>query len=90
MPGRMQQQRACPHLLRPCPPPACSSLVSLFGSSSSAKAINYSQMASQASAAFAAAQKGDYSRCLPLLGVSMRGRRAAWLVPSQCRCWGWV
>ncbi|PRW33622.1 metacaspase type II [Chlorella sorokiniana] len=46
-----------------------SSLVSLFGNASSAKAINYSQMAKQASTVMAAAQKGDYSGCLPLLGA---------------------
>lgn len=52
-----------------CLPSICSSLVSLFGSSSSAKAINYSHLAQQASTVMAAAQKGDYSGCMPLLGV---------------------
>ncbi|KAL4436715.1 hypothetical protein ABPG75_003854 [Micractinium tetrahymenae] len=44
-----------------------SSLVSLFGSSSSRKAVNYSQLAQQASAAYAGFQKGNYSACMPFL-----------------------
>ncbi|KAL4435181.1 hypothetical protein ABPG77_001863 [Micractinium sp. CCAP 211/92] len=44
-----------------------SSLVSLFGNASSRKAINYSQLASQASAAYQGFQKGNYSACMPFL-----------------------
>ena len=64
-----------------------SSLVSLFGNSSSAKAINYSAMAKQASTVMAAAQKGDYSGCLPLLGVSSLapgGPSCRWNVHAGC------
>lgn len=74
--GCLPPRATCPH-----PPPFAtrSSLVSLFGNSSSRKAVNYSQLAQQASAAYAGLQKGNYSACMPFLKV--RGRR--W--QTQCR-----
>lgn len=46
-----------------------SSMVSLYGNDSSAKAINYSALAKQASHALQGARKGNYSGCVPLLKV---------------------